>query len=210
MPVPGPQYPVNLCLAGRPVLVVGGGRIAGRKVEGLREAGARVHVVAPEVDEAIRAMGEGVSWEERRYRRGEAGGFRLVITATGDPTVDQEVYDDAEAAGVWINSADDPDRCSFTLPAVVRRGPLTVTVSTGGHSPALASWLRGKFEGELGPEYEVLLQLLAEARAAVQAEGRATEGLDWQKALDSDMLALIRGGRIPEARKHLLTCLSSS
>lgn len=206
----GPQYPVNLCLTGRSVLVVGGGRIALRKVEGLRVAQARVHVVAPQVAEAIQTLGEGVSWEQRPYRRGEAGQYRLVVTATGDATVDQEVYDDAEAAGVWVNSADDPDRCSFTLPALIRRGPLLVTVSTGGQSPALAAWLRARLESELGPEYEVLLQLLADARAAVQAQGRSTEGLAWHRALDSDMLALIRGGRIPEARDHLLACLSSS
>ena len=210
MPVPGPQYPVNLCLRGRSVLVVGGGRIALRKVEGLRVAEARVHVVAPQVAEVIQALGEGVSWEQRPYRRGEAGQYRLVVTATGDATVDQQVYDDAEAAGVWVNSADDPDRCSFTLPALIRRGPLLVTVSTGGHSPALASWLRARLESELGPEYEVLLQLLAEARATLRAEGTSTEGLAWHRALDSDMLALIRGGRIPEARDRLLACLSSS
>ncbi len=210
MPVSGPQYPVNLCLTGRSVLVVGGGRIALRKVQGLLVAQARVHVVAPQVAEAIQTLGEGVSWEQRPYRRGEAGQYRLVVTATGDATVDQEVYDDAEAAGVWVNSADDPDRCSFTLPALIRRGPLLVTVSTGGQSPALAAWLRARLESELGPEYEVLLQLLADARAAVQAQGRSTEGLAWHRALDSDMLALIRGGRIPEARDHLLACLSSS
>ncbi len=210
MPVTSPQYPVNLCLAGRPVLVVGGGPVALRKVEGLVAAGARVHVVAPEIDEGILALGEAVTCEQRRYRRGEAAQYRLVVTTTGDPAVDQSVHDDAEAAGVWVNSADDPGRCSFTLPAVVRRGPLMVTVSTGGHSPAVASWLRSRLDAELGPEYEVLLQLLADARAEVQAAGRSTEGLAWQKALDSDMLALIRGGRIPEAREHLLACLSSS
>lgn len=210
MPVAGPQYPVNLCLTGRSVLVVGGGRIALRKVEGLQLAEARVHVVAPDVEPAIQALGDAVSWEQRPYRRGEAGQYRLVVTATGDPSVDQQVHDDAEAAGVWVNSADDPERCSFTLPAVIRRGPLVVAVSTGGHSPALAAWLRARLESELGPEYEVLLQLLADARATVQAEGRSTERLAWQRALDSDMLALIRGGRIPEARDHLWACLSSS
>lgn len=210
MPVPSPQYPVNLCLAGRPVLVVGGGPVALRKVEGLLAADARVHVVAPEIDGGILALGEAVSCQQRPYRRGEAAQYRLVITATGDAAVDQSVHDDAEAAGVWVNSADDPDRCSFTLPAVVRRGPLLVTVSTGGHSPAVASWLRSRLEAELGPEYEVLVQLVADARAEVQAAGRSTEGLAWHKALDSDMLALIRGGRISEAREHLLACLSSS
>jgi precorrin-2 dehydrogenase / sirohydrochlorin ferrochelatase len=205
------QYPVNLVLTGRPCLVVGGGRVARRKVEGLVACDARVTVVAPKVDDELAAL-PGVTVERRPYRAGEAGagGYRLVITATDDRAVNQAVHDDAEAAGVWVNSADDPDRCTFTLPAVVRRGPLMVTVATGGHSPAVSSWLRARLDEEYGPEYETLIELLAEERAAIQAAGRSTEGLAWQAALDSDMLSLIRGGRISEARDRLKTCLSSS
>ncbi|HET9443283.1 MAG TPA: bifunctional precorrin-2 dehydrogenase/sirohydrochlorin ferrochelatase [Acidimicrobiales bacterium] len=209
MPVEGPQYPVNLTVAGRRCLVVGGGRVARRKVEGLRDAGAAVHVVAPDIDPDLAAL-DGVTSERRPYRRGEAGGYRLVVAATGDPAVNQAVYDDGEAAGVWVNSADDPDRCSFTLPAVLRRGPVTVTVATGGHSPALASWLRDRIGDWLGPEYETLVGVLAAERDAIRAEGRSTEGLAWHLALDSDMLALIRQGRITEARERLKACLSSS
>jgi precorrin-2 dehydrogenase / sirohydrochlorin ferrochelatase len=203
------QYPVNLVLEGRPVLVVGGGRVARRKVEGLLAAGAAVTVVAPEVDDDLAAL-PGLTVHRRAYRSEDVAGHRLVLTATDDRAVNQQVHDDADAAGVWVNSADDPERCTFTLPALVRRGPLLVTVGTGGASPAVASWLRGRFEAELGPEYETLTALLAEERAAIQAEGRSTEGLAWQKALDSDMLSLIRGGRISEARDRLKTCLSSS
>jgi siroheme synthase-like protein len=204
---------VNLVLTGRRVLVVGGGRVALRKVEGLVTCGALVTVVAPEVDEAIAAL-PGVTVERRPYRPGEAGDpatpYRLVVTATDDRAVNQQVFDDADAAGVWVNSADDPERCTFTLPALVRRGPLLLTASTGGHSPAVASWVRGRLEQEYGPEYETLVDLLADARATIRSEGRSTEGLAWQKALDSDMLSLIRGGRISEARERLKTCLSSS
>jgi precorrin-2 dehydrogenase/sirohydrochlorin ferrochelatase len=179
-------------------------------VAGLLAGGAHVHVVATEVSAGLKAT-DGVTWEERPYRRGEAArGYRLVVTATDDRSVNQAVFDDADAAGVWVNSADDPDRCSFTLPAVVRRGPLMLTVATGGHSPAVASWLRSRLEREYGPEYETLIQLLAEERAALQAAGRSTEGLAWQTALESDMLSLIRGGLISEARERLKTCLSSS
>ncbi len=204
------QYPVNLVLTGRPCLVVGGGRVALRKVEGLLACEATVTVVAPEVDEELAAL--PVTVLRRPYEAGEAGsgGYRLVITATDDRAVNQAVHDDADAAGVWVNSADDPDRCSFTLPAVVRRGPLMLTVATGGHSPAVSSWLRGRLADEYGPEYETLLALVAEARAAIQADGRSTEGLAWQSALESDMLSLIRGGLISEARERLKTCLSSS
>ncbi len=201
-------YPVNLVVAGRRCLVVGGGQVAARKAQGLVAAGADVTVVAPRVVADIAAL--GVRVHERPYQRGEAAGYALVVTATGSAAVDQAVYDDAEAAGVWVNSADDPARCSFMLPAVMRRGPLVVAVGTGGHSPALAAWLRARLEREIGPEYETLLAVLSEERLRLRAEGRSTEGLNWQSALDSDMLDLIREGRIPEARERLKACLSSS
>jgi precorrin-2 dehydrogenase/sirohydrochlorin ferrochelatase len=204
----GPQYPVSLVVDGRPCLVVGGGAVARRKAEGLLACGAAVTVVAPSVSAGLESL--PVRLFRRRYERGEAAAYRLVITATGDPSVDQMVHDDAEAAGVWVNSADDPARCTFTLPAVARRGPLTVAVSTGGGSPALAVWLRDRIASELGEEYEVLLRLLSEARVTIQASGRSTEDVDWLSVLDSHMLDLIRAGDVGKAREHLEACLSSS
>jgi siroheme synthase-like protein len=209
MPVDAVQYPVNLIVEGRRCLVVGGGNVAARKAAGLRACGADVHVVAPAIGDAMRRV-DGVTWEERPYRAGEVAGYRLAVAATGDPDVNRAVFDDGEAVGVWVNSADDPASCSFTLPSVARRGPVTVTVSTGGHSPALAAWLRERFEAQLGPEYETLVDLLATERAALQAAGRSTEDADWKRALDSDMLELIRAGQIMSARERLQACLSSS
>jgi len=203
------QYPVNLVLEGRPCLVVGGGTIALRKVEGLLACGATVTVVAPAVDERLRGR-PGVTVEERAYRPGEVAGYRLAIAATDFPEVNAAVFDDGEEAGVWVNGADDPANCSFTLPSLLRRGPLMVTVSTGGRSPALSRWLRQRLETEVGPEFEVLLELLAAERDRLKAEGRSTEGPGWQKALDSDMLGLIRTGDVTSAREHLHACLSSS
>jgi precorrin-2 dehydrogenase/sirohydrochlorin ferrochelatase len=199
---------VNLVVEGRPCLVVGGGAVAARKVEGLLACGAHVHVVAERVGEEIRAL--PVTWEERSYTPGEVAGYRLAIAATDVPGVNAAVFEDGEAAGVWVNGADDPDHCSFTLPAVIRRGPLMVTVSTGGRSPALASWLKERLASQLGPEYEALLDLLADEREAVRAAGRSSEGLDWHKALDSDMLELIKNGHLADARERLQACLSSS
>ena len=211
MPVDAPLYPVNLVVAGRRCLVVGGGRVAARKAEGLLACGAEVHVVATEVRPEVRALEDaGVTWEERPYEAGEVAGYRLAVTATGMPDVDGAVFADGEAAGVWVNSADDPVRCSFTLPAVVRRGPVMVTVSTGGHSPALASWLKERLASEIGPEYEVLAALLSEERDAVRAAGRSTEDVDWRKAFESDMLELIRSGHVQQAKERLQACLSSS
>jgi precorrin-2 dehydrogenase/sirohydrochlorin ferrochelatase len=208
-PVAAPLYPVNLVVSGRRCLVVGGGRVAARKIDGLLAGDAIVHVVAPSILDSIKAR-PALTWEERPYRSGEVGDYRLVMTATDDDVVNQQVFADGEAAGVWVNSADDPANCSFTLPAVVRRGPLVLTVSTGGHSPALASWLRARLEREFGPEYESLIEILSAEREALHAAGRSTEGLDWISALDSDMLDLVRSGRVTEARERLRACLSSS
>ena len=209
----GPQYPVNLVLRGRSVLVVGGGPVATQKVEGLLEGGAdSVLVVAPDVTDAIAELESAalVRVERRRYERPEAGGHRLVVTATSDPSVNHQVFVDADAAGVWVNSADDPANCSFTLPARVRRGPLLVTLATGGHSPALSTWLRRRFEAEFGPEYDALLEILSAERESIKAQGRSTEGLLWQEALDGGLLDLLRADRHQEAVELLRSCLSSS
>ncbi len=202
------QYPVNLALDGRQCLVVGGGRVALRKVEGLLACGGRVTVVAPVIDAELRGL--PVTLVERAWQPEDLNGMWLVIAATDDPAVNGAVYAEGERRGVWVNGADDPANCSFTLPSVVRRGDLQVTVSTGGRSPALATWLRRRLEREIGPEYAVLLDILASERDGLKAAGRSTEGLDWQSALDSDMLGLIRNGDLAHARERLQTCLSSS
>jgi siroheme synthase-like protein len=204
MPVEGPQYPVMLDVAGRPCLVVGGGPVALQKVRGLADAGAQVTVVAPTVEADIEPLAKV---ERRPYEPGEVAGYRLAVAATDDPAVNRQVFLDGEAAGVWVNSADDPANCSFTLPAVLREGPITVTVATGGRSPALAGWLRDRIGEVVGPEHVVLLELLAERREALRSEGIATEGLSWQQALDSGMLDLVRAGRVAEARERLQACL---
>ena len=202
-------YPVNLILDERPCLVVGGGSVAARKVEGLRACGASVDVVAPDVSDEIRGWSD-VRVQQRPYRSDDVDGHRLVIAATDSKDVNRAVFLDCEEAGVWVCGADDPENCSFTLPSVVRRGSLLITVSTGGRSPAVARWLRKQLEDSIGPEYETLLELVADQRAAVKAEGRSPADLDWQKALDSDMLALIRTGDLASAKERLRTCLSSS
>jgi precorrin-2 dehydrogenase/sirohydrochlorin ferrochelatase len=201
------QYPVNLIVEGRPCLVVGGGPVAAEKAASLVACGAEVHVVAEKVGPEVRAL--PVTWEERSYSRGEVSDYRFVVAATDSPSINATVYEDGEAAGVWVNSADDPDHCSATLPAILRRGSLMVTVSTSGRSPAVASWLKERLAAEIGPEYEVLVDLLAAEREAVRAGGRSTEGLNWKNALDSDMLELIKNGQVADARERLQACLSS-
>lgn len=171
------QFPINLNLAGRAVLVVGGGRIAHRKVQQLLMADADVTVLAPGIIDELRAL--PVTVIERAYERGDVAGYRLVITATGVLDVDQRIFDDCEDRNIWVNSADDPARCTFTLPATMRRGELMITVSTAGASPALASFLRSRLESAIGPDFGRLVDRLAGERASVHARGESTEDVNW-------------------------------
>jgi precorrin-2 dehydrogenase/sirohydrochlorin ferrochelatase len=163
-------------------LVVGAGRIGLRKTEQLLAAGARVTVVAPDVVGDF--SGLPVTIHQRAFELTDLDGQRLVITATGNRELDQLIYDTCEERGIWINSADDPDRCAFTLPAVVRRGDLMVTVSTGGNSPALSSWMRQKLEALVGPEFEEVVNELAQERVLIHADGRSTEDVDWKPIIE--------------------------
>lgn len=179
------QFPVNLNLAGRPVLVVGGGRIAYRKVEQLLAADAEITVLSPQFVDEFHAL--PVTLVQREYVAGDVANFRLIITATGNMAVDQQIFDECESRGIWVNSADDPDRCSFTLPAALRRGSLMVTVSTGGASPALASWLRSHLELAIVPEFADVVSQLAVERARIHEEGLSTEDVDWKPIIANVM-----------------------
>ena len=204
-------YPANLIVAGRRCVVVGAGRIAARKIDALLAAGADVHVVAPQIGSEVRAWADKGALEvvERPFEPADVDGAWLVTSATGDADVDRAVFLAGEERRVWVNAADDPANCSFTLMSVVRRGDIVVTVGTGGRSPALAAWLKTRFEDELGPEYETLLELLAEAREELRSTGRSSEDVDWRHAIDSGMLEKIRAGRLEEAKETLRACLSS-
>jgi siroheme synthase-like protein len=188
-----------LDLRGRDCLVVGGGPVAARKASGLLECGATLTVIAPDVCDAMTKLAP-VTLERRPYVAGEAGAYRLVVTATGIPAVDGAVFADAEAAGVWVNSADDGAHCSFILPSVHRDGTVSVAVSTGGTSPALASWLRRKLAECAGPGLGELAELLGQARQSMHDAGRSTEDVDWIGLLDGALPTLVRQGRHAEAR----------
>jgi len=176
------QFPVNLNLAGKPVLVVGAGRIALRKTEQLLACDAAVTVLAPKVHDGFAAL--PVTVVRREYASNDVSGYRLVITATANREVDQLIHDEAEALGIWVNSADDPDRCSFTLPATVRRGELLITISTAGASPALSSYLRARLGEIISPDFARVVDDLAHRRAGFHAEGRSTEDVDWKPIIE--------------------------
>jgi siroheme synthase-like protein len=196
-------YPVALDVSGRPCLVVGGGPVAARKARGLLDCGAVVTVVAPALGADMQALEPRLHAVERRpYREHDAASFRLVVTATGLPDVDGAVHADAEASGVWINSADDRAHSSFILPAVFRDGAVTVGVSSGGLSPALSSWLRDR----LGAQCEgvgALAELLGEARARLLRAGVRSDSVNWVQLLDGALPELVRSGDVDAARAIL-------
>ena len=201
--------PANLLVRGRRVVVIGAGRIAARKIEPLLDLGAEVLVIAPAVGTEVRAWADQgrCSLAEHEFEPGDLDGAWLAFTATDDPGVNAAVHRAGEAARVWVNSADDPANCSFTMMSVVRRSDLVVAIGTGGRSPALAAHLKRLLNEELGPEYEVLLDLLSEAREAWRASGRSSEDADWQQAFDSGIVDLVRAGRVAEAKELLNSCL---
>ena len=199
-------YAVNLELTGQRVLVVGGGPVAARKVTGLLQAGAVVTVVAPDAVPEL-ADDPDVRWHPRDYRRGEAASYRLVFTATDDPEVNAQVARDCRAANVFVNSADDPANCTFTLPSVVQRGNLRLAVSTNGRSPAFAAWLRQRLEHDYTDTHARVVDLLGEVRSEARARFGTSELPGWATVLDDDLVATVAAGRDDEARARVRSAL---
>ncbi len=198
-------WPVNLLVRERLVVVVGGGRIAARKIAPLVDAGANVIVVAPTIIGEIRS--QGVTCVDRDFEAADLDSAWLVVAATDQPHVNRAVFVAAEERRIFCNSADDPANCSVTLMSLVRQGDLVVAIGTGGRSPALATWLRRHVASEMGPEYTTLVELLSEVREAMRSQGRSSEDADWQKAFESGIVELVRDGQMDEAKELLRSCL---
>lgn len=186
--------PILVDLEGRPCLVVGGGDVAARKVEMLLDVGARPRVVAIRVGsriEEIAAVHSAVSVERRAYRTGDLAGVALAFAATDDPALQEAIAREARAAGVWLNAVDEPERCTFVMPAVLDRSPLVVAVSTSGASPALARRIRDDVAARLGPEYDAAVAHLAELRARF-VPGRPRQEA-FVRLVGSGLLEALRG-----------------
>jgi precorrin-2 dehydrogenase/sirohydrochlorin ferrochelatase len=203
-------YPITLRLDGRRCVVVGGGSVAARKVNALVGTGADVVVVAQEVVPHLQMLADQgrLLVERRRFEPGDLDGAFLAFAATDDPKVNRAVASAARERGVPVNVADDPAGCDFTVPAVVRRGDVMVAISTGGRSPAFARHLRTDLDRWLTPERCALLDLAADLRHELRADGQAPDAEDWQRALDDPEVqrALTDGDR-DAARERLLVAL---
>ena len=201
-------YPIAVKIAGRVVVVVGGGPVAAFKVEGLLRCDARIRLVAPELSGDLLALARDhrIQWVAREFEPNDLEGARLVVAATGDIAVNRAVADAAHDRNLLVNAVDDPRRCDYYLPAVARRGPLHLTVSTAGAAPAFAAVLRDEIEERLSPNIEVWLDLLAEARQQLRdrypddARRRHREARDLARSPARDA---VERGEIDVARRLL-------
>jgi len=200
-------YPVYLNLKGKRAVVIGGGEVAERKAGSLRDTGATIVVISPDVTPHLASLAREnrIELHQRPYAPGDCAGAALVLSATNDPAVSRAVWQEASAAGILVNTADEPALCDFIMPAVIRRGDLTIAISTGGASPALAARLRERFSRILGPEYGQLLRMLAEARPEIRRRVRGEEdrrALHY-RILDSDIITSLRHNDSASAEQRL-------
>jgi uroporphyrin-III C-methyltransferase/precorrin-2 dehydrogenase/sirohydrochlorin ferrochelatase len=209
---PSRYYPAYLDLRGRRCVVLGGGRPALDKVTGLLDTGARIRVVAADPVAGLRALArEGrIELLERGYVEGDLAGAWLAIDASGDPEVNRRCHREAEAARVLLNVLDVPDLCHFIAPAVVRRDPLQVAISTGGESPYLASALRVRLERLLGPEWGPFTSLVGRVRRRLRRRHlpAAAQQRIYRELLASPLRRLLREGRTAEAERQAAVLVS--
>jgi precorrin-2 dehydrogenase/sirohydrochlorin ferrochelatase len=199
-------YPVFLDLQGKPVIVIGGGRIAHQKMENLLKALANVTVVSPELNPEMAALqSEGrFRYIEREYETGDIDGYLIVFVATDDGAINAVVTQEGRSKGIWVNSVDDPPNCDFIMPGIATRGDLTVAVSTAGRSPAMARKMREELEAFLTEDWVAMLELAAEVRAELRERGVLPHPDVWNAALDEDLRQLLREGYHNEAKRRLL------
>jgi len=207
-------YPVFVLIAAKPCLVVGGGNVAERKVQDLLQAGARVTVVSPALTPALAALaGKGeIRHLQGDFQEGQVEGMALVIGATNDPGVNTRVSAAAQARSIWVNIVDQPDLCTFIVPAQVRRGELTLAISTGGASPALARKLREELELHFGPEYGPYLALLQAVRSQLLAvrRGNPDNAVLFHRLVDSPLREALGRGDMQEVRQILREILGQA
>lgn len=201
----GAVYPLSLHLARRRCVVIGGGRVAERKVRGLLAAGATVAVIAPRLTPELRALADAgrIAAEERPYARGDLDGAALAFAATDRRAINAAVAAEARAVGALVNVADAPGEGDFSVPAVVRRGDLAIGVSTAGASPAVAALVRDRLAAWLDSGLADFLELVAALRREERDTGHRHPPTRWRAALDAGALALARGGGLPEAESAL-------
>ena len=205
--------PILLKMKGKKCVVIGGGTVALRKVNMLLDCGASITVISPEVDPDLAAVAEdkGIPLVQRDYKAEDLKNAAIVIAATDRKKINRKVAEDAKRAGALVNVVDDPETSDFIVPSILRRGDLTISVSTSGSSPALARKIRTKLEKSFEQEYASLVMLVEEVRNALTQEGVTIGSEAWQESLDLDRLIdFLRKGQYEKAKVFLSDSLKGS
>ncbi len=205
-----PYYPIFLNIRGRRCVVVGGGQVALRKARTLLEHQANVEVISPHLCAELNQLAEKgeISVLRRGYQAGDLKEAFIVIAATDDKDINLAIVAEARRTGVLVNVVDDAESSNFILPSYIRRGDVTIAISTAGRSPALARKIRTRLEKEFGDEYASLALMIDEVRRELKEKGIKVDGDTWQEALDLDLLRdMLRKGDNEKARAILLNNL---
>ncbi|MBA7481422.1 MAG: bifunctional precorrin-2 dehydrogenase/sirohydrochlorin ferrochelatase [Dehalococcoidia bacterium] len=203
-------YPISLNISGKRCVVVGGGQVALRKVRTLLEHKAKVEVISPDLCSELGQLAESkeIYILRRKYRAGDLKGAFVAIAAANDRETNLRVAEEAQRNAVLVNVADDAENSDFILPSYLRQGYITIAISTGGRSPALARKIRTRLEKDFGDEYASLALLIDEVRAELKRQEIKVNGDAWQEALDLDLLTdLVMRGDNEKAKAVLLSNL---
>ncbi len=202
-------YPVYLNLAGKRCVILGGGTIAQGKIAALRDAGAKITVISPQATTGImRAAERGdITFKQRAYRDGDLDGAFIAVAATNVWHVNRQIYEEAEQRGVLLNVVDDPDQCTFIAPSIVRRDPITLAVSTGGASPALARKLRETLADAPALKWADLAGALGRARRVIKEKRTVIDPTRWQCVITEDLLQMVQAGDEDQAVDVILSQL---
>ena len=196
-------YPIYVELHEQPCIVIGGGKIAEGKVEGLLTAGAQVKIISPSLTSHLHTLVEQnkVAYISRTYQHGDLAGAFMVICATDQAEINHQVWQEASANRQLVNVVDDTPRCNFIAPAILRKGDLNIAISTGGKAPALAVRLKERLQKEIGPQYERFLELSGQLREplARNIPDFETRKKLWYELVDSDILELLSQDNEPAA-----------
>ena len=204
-------YPIFLDLSQRRCVVIGGGAVAERRIGGLLAAGAKVTVISPVITATLKklaAHGE-LNHVGRAYATGDLADYDLVFAATDDGAVNEAVFSEARSRALWVNAADDPEYCDFILPAVIRRGELSVAISTGGTSPAATRMIREELENYFTAEYARLVQIAGEVRRELRERSTVVSPRVWNEALTGEFRRLLKEDQNGPAKELLLKTLGA-
>ncbi len=204
-------YPIDLDLEGAKVLVVGGGAVAERKISSLFKAGAKITVISPKLSPGLKELlGEAkIDWIEREYRAGDLKGAVLIISATDDFAVNAAVSKEAQEESILINVVDDPALSNFIVPSVLKRGDLSITVSTGGIAPALSKKIRGDLEILFDEGYGDYLAFLKEIRIKIKESHpfEPERAKAWERIAAIDVDAILKNGGLESLKETVKRCI---